>query len=81
MPDSFPTYAEWLSGHSDDELVDLLWRLRAFYPGSLGSVSDVAALRRLDATGLAVLHALVDAGAAHDPVGVDVLEETLTGLW
>ncbi|MGP9725121.1 helicase-associated domain-containing protein [Corynebacterium sp. AOP40-9SA-29] len=81
MPDSFPTYAEWLAGHSDDELVDLLWRLRAFHPGSLGSVSDVAALRRLDATGLAVLHALVAAGAAHDPVGIDAVDEALTELW
>ncbi|WP_420097923.1 helicase-associated domain-containing protein [Corynebacterium sp.] len=81
MPDSFPTYADWLSGHPDEVLVDLLWRLRAFHPGSLGSVSDVAALRRLDATGLAVLHALVTAGADHRPVTLSDVEATLTGLW
>jgi ABC-type transporter Mla MlaB component len=81
MPDSFPAYADWLSGHPDDVLVDLLWRLRAFHPGSLGSVSDVAALRRLDATGLAVLHALVAAGADHRPVELEEVTATLTQLW
>lgn len=81
MPDSFPTYADWLSGHPDDVLVDLLWRLRAFHPGSLGSVSDVAALRRLDATGLAVLHALVATGADHQPVELEDVTSTLTQLW
>lgn len=81
MPDSFPTYADWLSGHPDDVLVDLLWRLRAFHPGSLGSVSDVAALRRLDATGLAVLHALVVAGADHQPVELEDVTSTLAQLW
>lgn len=81
MPDSFPTYADWLSGHPDDVLVDLLWRLRAFHPGSLGSVSDVAALRRLDATGLAVLHALVAAGADHRPVELEEVTATLAQMW
>lgn len=81
MPDSFPTYADWLSGHPDDVLVDLLWRLRAFHPSSLGSVSDVAALRRLDATGLAVLHALVVAGADHQPVELEDVRTNLTQLW
>ncbi|MEY8567499.1 helicase-associated domain-containing protein [Corynebacteriaceae bacterium 7-707] len=81
MPDSFPTYADWLSGHPDEVLVELLWRLRAFHPGSLGSVSDVAALRRLDASGLAVLHALVAAGADHRPVDLEDVTGHLTDLW
>lgn len=84
MADSFPTYADWLSGHADDTLADLLWRLRAFHPGSgrdggLSTVSDVAALRRLTATELAVLHALVSAGAgsssAEQAQVTDALEE------
>lgn len=93
MPDSFPSYTDWLSGHSDDELVDLLWRLRAFRPGSgtsgaagsggtgiLSSVSDVAALRQLTALQLGVLHALVVAGAAHGPVTAADIAAELSDL-
>ncbi|MGO3363325.1 MAG: helicase-associated domain-containing protein [Corynebacterium sp.] len=86
---AFPTYAEWLSGHDDDVLVDLLWRLRAFhgFHGStggsrdiLGAVTDIAALRRLTAVDLAVLHALVTSGAAAAPVGTDDVTARLTEL-
>lgn len=97
----FPTYGDWLTGHDDATLVDLLWRLRAFHtpltvslpsrhgagrsaaptvPDPLSAVSDVAALRQLDAAALAVLHALVHAGAAHHPVDADALADALTAL-
>lgn len=87
MPDSFPTYADWLSGHADESLVDLLWRLRAFHTGpgigagGFSTVSDVAALRQLTATELAVLHALVNAGAGTSAVDPSQVADTLGDLF
>lgn len=93
-PDAFPTYSQWLARHNDGDLVDLLWRLRAFHPGGLsvggsrgssaavlGAVTDIAALRRLTALDLAVLQALVIAGAAVDPVTSEDLVGELDELF
>ncbi|HIW90769.1 MAG TPA: helicase-associated domain-containing protein [Candidatus Corynebacterium avicola] len=98
-PDAFPTYSQWLASHSDGDLVDLLWRLRAFHPvglsvgggttsrgaGSsaavLGAVTDIAALRRLTALDLAVLQALVIAGASVTPVTREDLDDELRDLF
>ena len=94
VPDAFPTYSQWLARHNDGDLVDLLWRLRAFHPGGLsvggsrgssaavlGAVTDIAALRRLTALDLAVLQALVIAGAAVDPVNSEDLVGELDELF
>lgn len=82
LPNAHPTgYADWLTRHSDADLVDLLWRLRSFHPGGapgagpghvtgavVDATGDAAALRDLTAGQLAVLHGLVAAGAASAPV-------------
>lgn len=47
----------------------------------LPTVTDVGALRQLDAAHLAVLHALVRAGATHRPVDRGELRSALTGLF
>lgn len=88
--EDFPSYADWLSRHDDETLIDLLWRLRAFHTGSatgsgttavLGAVTDIAALRRLTALDLAVLQALVIAGAAIEPVSLDEVTVELDELF
>lgn len=85
----FPTYGDWLTSHDDATLVDLLWRLRAFHgpvrPGAptrsvADAITDVIAVRQLNASALAVLHSLVHAGAADGPVGADDLNRSLTEL-
>jgi hypothetical protein len=92
LPTEHPTgYADWLTRHSDADLVDLLWRLRSFHPGAVpgtgrpavvtGASGDAAALRELTAAQLAVLHGLVAAGAVTAPVVAADLDTALTGLF
>lgn len=90
--DPFPSYGDWLTSHDSDILVDLLWRLRTFrghrhsstdsaaIADSIHSVADIAALRQLDATSLAVLHGLVRAGATNHPVTMVQFTEAFTTL-
>jgi hypothetical protein len=96
LPTERPTerpagYADWLTRHTDAELVDLLWRLRSFHPGGIpgtvgaatvtGATGDAAALRELTAQQLAVLNGLVAAGAASAPVTDAELSRSLDELF